>query len=165
MSMKPKGYTAQPKGTTAKLSGSPKNFDSSRLEGHTAKPKGNTAKPSGILKIPDSSRPRGHTAQPKGITAKHSGSLKILETNCNQPFVNHILFTKLQHGGAGSSKNYTSHMKKEAHGLHSTAYGHYSKALGQTYDAWPGCSSHRDHGDCGWSDWGATKRGKRLRAL
>ena len=52
-------------------------------------------------------------------------------------------------------------MKKEARGLHSIAYGHYSKALGQTYDAWPGCSLHRDHGDRGWSDWGAKKIGGR----
>ena len=55
--------------------------------------------------------------------------------------------------------DYTSHMSKEAQGLHSIAYGHYSKALGLFYDAWPGCSPHRDHSDCGWSDWSAKKKG------
>ena len=80
-----KGFTAQPKGTTAKHSGTQKNLDSSRPIGPTTRLKGNTMKPSGILKTSDPERSVGHTAQPKGTTAKPSGNTAQPKGNTAKP--------------------------------------------------------------------------------
>ena len=145
-----KGFTTQPKGITAKPSGTQKNSDSSRPIGPTTKPKRNTAKLSGTLKTSEPERPGGHTAQPKGTTAKLSGKTAQPKGNTakpsgitkhqdykNRPHTerqNTIL--EIKHQSTIGTKYDDLNTKGDAQGQYSKAYGEYSKALGRPPDAW-----------------------------